>query len=418
VSGQSRVWKVQFLEQYPLAICADGSPAAYYYREGIEKSRRWLIFLEGGGWCWDEASCNNLWNQGGKNEAMSSMQFARSEEDIARWISHDGIFHETKSPFADANFIFVRLCSGDAFMGDYSPPDMSIRTHSQRWHFRGKRILDAVFRDLQDNRGLGSTPGDLVIYGGCSAGARGAMVSIDYYANLLANKVKMIGFLDSPLWVPMVPADSTTTSLVEETKKVLVQANATSFLSKECQKRFGVNKRWKCLFAAFRLPFVQTPYLLNMNQYDEFQLKYNLESSIKRKGNLNQRLLSAKELQYVQEFRKKIRKYLPTPKQGSGMTVFSPGSYHHCTSFDSAYYILRVNGIPLPSLTVQWLNSWPDSPLTAVLEEDCKEFNCGWKKSLMSMMIGRAQIINAQEVRQLQGIKIPAPATNNSVFVL
>ena len=45
-------------DEYPLAVCTDGSQAGYYYKmpEKLavldDGSALWLVFLEGGGWCW------------------------------------------------------------------------------------------------------------------------------------------------------------------------------------------------------------------------------------------------------------------------------------------------------------------------------------------------------------------------------
>jgi len=45
-------------DEYPLAVCTDGSQAGYYYKMPEKQavlddgSARWLVFLEGGGWCW------------------------------------------------------------------------------------------------------------------------------------------------------------------------------------------------------------------------------------------------------------------------------------------------------------------------------------------------------------------------------
>ena len=41
------------------AKCLDGSPPAIYYSpaRGDENQDNWVIYLKGGGWCWDEASC-------------------------------------------------------------------------------------------------------------------------------------------------------------------------------------------------------------------------------------------------------------------------------------------------------------------------------------------------------------------------
>jgi hypothetical protein len=40
----------------PLAVCNDGSGAALYFRKGSDVST-WLVYLQGGEWCWDAASC-------------------------------------------------------------------------------------------------------------------------------------------------------------------------------------------------------------------------------------------------------------------------------------------------------------------------------------------------------------------------
>eukprot|EP01060_Flectonema_neradi_P033917 TRINITY_DN5808_c0_g1_i7.p2 TRINITY_DN5808_c0_g1~~TRINITY_DN5808_c0_g1_i7.p2 ORF type:complete len:138 (+),score=15.93 TRINITY_DN5808_c0_g1_i7:37-450(+) len=37
------------------AVCLDGSPAGYYYRNGASDMLQ--IHLEGGGWCYDEEDC-------------------------------------------------------------------------------------------------------------------------------------------------------------------------------------------------------------------------------------------------------------------------------------------------------------------------------------------------------------------------
>jgi len=49
---------------YPYAVCNDGSGAGFYYRQGgsddsgfLIEDPQWLVFLEGGGWCWDQESC-------------------------------------------------------------------------------------------------------------------------------------------------------------------------------------------------------------------------------------------------------------------------------------------------------------------------------------------------------------------------
>jgi hypothetical protein len=43
----------------PLAVCNDGSPAAYFFAPGSgDGANTWLVYLEGAMFCWDETSCN------------------------------------------------------------------------------------------------------------------------------------------------------------------------------------------------------------------------------------------------------------------------------------------------------------------------------------------------------------------------
>lgn len=49
----------------PLALCNNGSPAMFYMQENISSSE-WVVYLAGGGWCYDLESC-----QGRSMEASS-----------------------------------------------------------------------------------------------------------------------------------------------------------------------------------------------------------------------------------------------------------------------------------------------------------------------------------------------------------
>ena len=44
---------------YPEALCNDGTTGAYYWAPGTSDS--WIVFLQGGMWCWDEPSCASRW---------------------------------------------------------------------------------------------------------------------------------------------------------------------------------------------------------------------------------------------------------------------------------------------------------------------------------------------------------------------
>lgn len=371
-------WEPRFLHDYPLAVCNDGTPAAYYYRPGDPGSRQWLVYLDGEGWCWDAASCSGVW----ESSHGTSNSFPRTREELKpradRWLSK-GIFDTKRSPLLGAHCAFVKSCSNDAFMGDRAPaanvtmlpPEQ--QNPGNRWYFRGRRIVEAVFEDLRKYTGLGATPDDRVVYGGCSAGARGAMVSLDHVAASFVGKAKTVGLLDSGFWVPVQPPDPRLWKSFEfQQRSALEMANATPFLSQPCERVFPGQERWKCLNAAFRLPFVRTPYFLSHSQYDVFGISMNLFGHFMPGVQLNQT-----QLNFAEDYRAAVLKYLPFPANGSRTVVFSPACYIHCMNTVERFYTVVANGVKLAELLYWWLNAASASDATARFLEKCKGFNCG-----------------------------------------
>ena len=155
--------------------------------------------------------------------------------------SRDG----SQNPWAAAQMVYVAYCSSDAWFGDAEAFGLQ---------FRGQAILAAVLADLQAQRGLGA--GGQMLFGGCSAGARGV--------------------IDSGLWVDAEPADpSTTESLMMQTQQVYAFANAGALIPAACAAAYP-GAEWSCLFGQYRMPFVTTPFFLNEAQFDSFQVEYNL----------------------------------------------------------------------------------------------------------------------------------------------
>ncbi|CAK0893265.1 unnamed protein product [Prorocentrum cordatum] len=144
--------------------------------------------------------------------------------------------------------------------------------------FRGARVLQAVLADLVQ-LGLGSESGrPLVILGGQSAGGRGAMVSLEYVRDMLgpelAQRVDVMGFLDSPLWVDVPPYSAHFVGFAAMCQGVFSYANVTR-LGRRCEAAHPGSDRWKCIMGEYRMPHIRTPYLLVASQYDAFQLSEN-----------------------------------------------------------------------------------------------------------------------------------------------
>ena len=61
----------------------------------------WLVYLEGGYWCWDESSCT---------ERYSTLKFDMSSSGWGKLFAQDGIFSTVpaNNPFAGANMVFLK----------------------------------------------------------------------------------------------------------------------------------------------------------------------------------------------------------------------------------------------------------------------------------------------------------------------
>jgi hypothetical protein len=305
----------------------------------------------------------------------TSSKYPRTSEEVEAVAARglDGIFNLSRSPLADAHTAYVRMCSNDAYMADVSASQRSSDSEMGNFgHFRGQRIIEAVFMDLRRRTDLGAQPGDLVVYGGCSSGARGAMVSMDSVATKMVGKATVLGLLDSPLWVPLSPLHSYLVSHEKQTQLVLQNYKATKFISEECRRRYP-DDLWKCLFGAYRLPLLKTPFFLSHSQYDAF----GISSSVQRVFSSNPADLSAKGLEYAEKYRKAVLQYLPAPRRGSGNAVFSSAAYQHCTMTDRKVFDTLADGLTLPQLLERWLASPTLANATFFVKEGCQGFNCG-----------------------------------------
>ena len=123
--------------------CLDGTLAGYYHRASSNSSSTlWVFFLQGGGACFDEASCTAR----AKTHLGTSKGWAESEQPSHPVLSSN----VTENPvFADANVVFVPYCTGDVHAGQRA------NASAATWglYFSGHRNLDAIVSHLKQVRG-------------------------------------------------------------------------------------------------------------------------------------------------------------------------------------------------------------------------------------------------------------------------
>lgn len=306
------------------AVCNDASAASYYFKDN-SNPKLWLVYLAGGGWCYDFKSCAARYSgteyphHNCSNSSLTAPCFM-SSKDFPDSCGKTGIFDARpgNSPLHGANKVYVPYCSSDGWMGDGSFHD---------WDFRGARIARAVIKDLQSK---GLNKGSTLIFGGGSAGGRGAMVLLDEIAESLP-RVLVRGLLDSPFYIDIESYSEKFAGFQPQHDAVLNNFNASSVVPPDCKKKYAGPDAWKCLFGQYRMPFVKTPNLMIAAQFDAWQLSHLVHgySGIEKNPTF-----TADELKYIEKFGQMtleqtvlLRNF--TPRAGS---VYSTACFdHHIT---------------------------------------------------------------------------------------
>jgi Pectinacetylesterase len=332
--------KLRMLKDYPQALCNDGTHGGYYWSQGTDPNL-WVVYLQGGYWCIDRLTCHGR---------MSDVDQASSKFWQPSTLA-SGIFsREANNSFSEANMVYVRYCSSDAWMGNVVAWDE---------YFYGAPTVYAVFEDLMANMGLAS--GAQVLFGGCSAGARGALVHLDNIASWMSTYgIEVRGLLDSGLWIDYVPLTNGGMggTLVNQAEYVYGFANVSSVIPEDCAQAYQ-GEEWKCIFPQYRMPFVKTSYFVSASSFDDFQTNYDCDASPIQDTQIMQNapfINSRKTIICFNNFQTAMNQVLvtlPTMAQTTS-AVFSSACSLHCTSTGADYWSITVNGQTFSTLMAAW----------------------------------------------------------------
>lgn len=132
-------------------ICLFGTPYRVYVRPGA--SDNVLVYLEGGGACWNDGNCFGSTRAKIDAEPLLPMQILRA-----------GVFAPTPqfNPFHDWNIVYVPYCDGSVFTGD----NVVDHPRGRVWH-RGLSNLSTGIDVLQANF---PDPAKIVVSGSSAGG--------------------------------------------------------------------------------------------------------------------------------------------------------------------------------------------------------------------------------------------------------
>ncbi|MCQ8185000.1 pectinacetylesterase family protein [Parvularcula maris] len=170
-------WQTIQLHPSTGAICGNGSPFKFFINR-VASTRNTMFYFEGGGACWDYASCTGQAGiRGARNPDGIPDDYITSGDPSTGlvsplvWRSHP--YNDVKTQ--DWNIVYVPYCTGDVYSGNkvtvYEDPTGA--GEPLVWHHNGARNVRAVTSWMRDNM---PRPTQMLMTG-CSAGGAGAMTN-------------------------------------------------------------------------------------------------------------------------------------------------------------------------------------------------------------------------------------------------
>ncbi|XP_071444966.1 palmitoleoyl-protein carboxylesterase NOTUM [Hetaerina americana] len=277
-SNDPRSLKRVFLTKTNIT-CNDGSPAGFYIRKS-RGSKEWIVFLEGGWYCYDQVSCQNRWLR--LKYFMTSKQWAETRN-VGGILSQNP---EENPYWWNSNHIFVPYCSSDSWSGT--------RPQHHRWHhqtdttvkyaFMGSYIVQEVVKDLLP---LGLAQANSLLLAGSSAGGTGVIVNLDRVADNLAElgygNIKVRGLADSGWFLDNAPYTSVSSAPSSSTfaSSWLMTSPAQAVrkgvelwwgkVPERCRQDYP-EEIWRCYFGYRVYPTLKAPLFVFQWLFDEAQM--------------------------------------------------------------------------------------------------------------------------------------------------
>ena len=246
----------------PAALCLDGTSAGFYYRRG--RPDRWVLFFEGGGWCYTPAQCHH---RAEYDRIGSSKNWAQTMQP-----PHFGplsLSSEINPDFHNYSHVLIKYCDGASFAGD-----AELHTHGTTLHFRGRRILDATLSALQrPEYGLGASVDTHVLLTGCSAGGLAVFLHADRVREALpqATVTKFKAAPGSGFFLHTLSVEGDDI-YGWEMRQVYHMQNLSASLSVACQAAQPRGEAWRCAMAPYAAAFVRTPLFVLDSAIDKWQM--------------------------------------------------------------------------------------------------------------------------------------------------
>jgi len=368
--------KYYSLSSLPDAVCLDGTAAGFYFAPATapEGATSWVIFFEGGGWCYDEVDC---WGRS-KTDLGSSKGWPKDMVLGGGILSGNCGLNPT---FCNFNRVFLPYCDGNSFAGNRRDP---LIVKGDKIYFRGKQILDGVMEGLYSRFGLSKATE--VLLSGCSAGGLATYLHANAVGDYLKKKVSSLkkykavpvsGFFLDQNTVENKPVYQ------KEIAQTFNMSNAAAGLDAKCiafYSKSDPQSLWKCNFAQYTYPFISYPIFVLNSKYDAWQIPciYVAEPPIPS-STANGECAAVPGWQqcsrrpdkctsdqtiamhnYQETFLTVIANSPTFHANGNG--AFIDNAFEHCAGASNDYGSLTIGGVKMNEAVVTWWNATNDAP--------------------------------------------------------
>ncbi|XP_068607212.1 inactive palmitoleoyl-protein carboxylesterase notum1b [Brachionichthys hirsutus] len=330
---------LRFLENASVT-CNDGSPAGYYIKES-KGSKRWLLFLEGGWYCFNKQTCDTRYET--TRRLMSSTKWPPSR-------TGTGILSpqpEENRHWWNANMVFVPYCSSDVWSGAAPKTDQS------DYAFMGSLILKEVVNELLTE---GLDKARVLLLAGSSAGGTGVLLNVDRVAEQLESqghrRVQVRGLADSGWFLDNKQytfTDCLDTISCAPTEAIKRGIRYWGSLVPESCRQAHVGEEWNCFFGYKLQPTLKSPVFVVQWLFDEAQLTVD-------NVHLTGQPVHEGQWRYIQSLGQELRSTLHGVP-----AMFAPACLSHELITRTYWMDIHVKGTSLPRALHCWDRSLQDS---------------------------------------------------------
>ncbi|XP_069133357.1 palmitoleoyl-protein carboxylesterase notum1'-like [Argopecten irradians] len=325
--------------------CNDGSRAGYYIRKSYG-SKRWIVFLEGGWYCFDRPSCQLRWESKHMRSLMSSLDWPeiRAGTGILSWDPKENPY------YFNANIVVVPYCSSDSWTGT--------SRSSEGYAFLGSYIVEAVIRELIPK---GLQRARRLMLAGSSAGGTGVLTNLDRVADLmskLAPNVEVRGiadsgwFVDTPQYHARECTEPFSCAPADGIKRGINLWKGQ--VPEACKAQYPESEHWKCYFGYRIYPTLKTPIFIVQYLFDEAQITVNnLIDQSQLAMNRGNTVFSRGQWEYLHNLGEHVKSTLQNVT-----AVFAPACLSHELLQKSTWQSVSVEGVNLAQSIYCWENSF------------------------------------------------------------